>query len=144
MMKRQSILALVTAGLISTAAFAGTIPTQTPANPNPIPTQIPANPKPIPGATSQTPKIIPTVVTMPAALQCVPGYNKIEEHVNAGNGGIDRIQCQSPVYQCPDKSTVKNKKGAAAAGQGIKVEKIPVGSNKFRVKYTCTYFWPQG
>lgn len=85
--------------------------------------------------------------TMPAMMKCMSGYTKTDEHINA-NGGVDRMECTSPVFECPHKSKVKNKNGAAANGQGIEVEKIPVGNpgdtNRFKIRYTCTYFWTQG
>lgn len=89
----------------------------------------------------------PGSIAIPATMKCMSGYTKTDEHINS-NGAVDKMTCQSPVYECPHKSKVINKNGAAANGQGIDVKKIPVGNpgdtNRFKLEYTCTYIWAQG
>ena len=88
-----------------------------------------------------------TAKAIPAVMKCMPGYNKTDEHVNH-NGAVDRMECLSPIYECPHKSKVKNSNGSAANGQGIDIVKVPVGNpgdtNRFKIEYTCTYYWAQG
>ena len=89
----------------------------------------------------------PGSIAMPATMKCMSGYSKTDEHKNS-NGATDRMECTSPVFECPHKSNVINKNGSAANGQGIDIKKVPVGnpgdSNKFKIEYTCTYIWNQG
>ena len=129
-MNKTFTLSLIAAGLfgaLSLNAFAGTQAQLVPVK--------------------KTPAVQQVFVAMPAVMKCMPGYSKTDQHINT-NGATDRMECTSPVFECPDKSKVKNKYGTPAAGQGIDIEKIPVGpvgdTNRFKIRYSCTYYWPQG
>ncbi len=102
----------------------------------------------VPAFQSGVKKTGPGILVQPAIQhKCMPGYSKLNGHINH-NGGMDLMKCRSPIFECPDKSKVKSSNGTPAPSQGIEVKKVPVGpvgdSNRFRIEYHCTYFWPQG
>ena len=83
---------------------------------------------------------------MNTVAKCHPGFGLSDIHQNT-NGAMDRFKCTSQIIECPHKSKVKNSNGSPANGQGIELVKIPVGagdSNRFKIQYTCTYYWAQG
>ncbi len=86
----------------------------------------------------------------PVVFHCMPGYSKTKyQKYGAGTrqGGLYRMECRSPIFECPAKSSVRTDNGSPAQGHGNTIKKVPVGagdSNRFRIEYTCTYFWPEG
>lgn len=87
----------------------------------------------------------------PIVHNCMPGYTKTKylEHQGTTNiGALHTMECRSPIFECPDKTKVKGDNGVSANGQGITIKKVPVGPsgdyNRFRIEYTCNYYWHQG
>ncbi|GJL86131.1 MAG: hypothetical protein DHS20C02_19060 [Micavibrio sp.] len=161
-MKRTLTLALAAIVLIGTT-YVGTAqaesPTQLKAQTAPTTPGFKATPKPsspvspvgqsAAGNFKPNPKgpVDGFTTNIPPVMSCMHGYSKTDEHVNT-NGAVDRMECTSPIFECPHKSKVKNNNGSPANGQGIDIVKIPVGpvgdTNRFKIEYTCTYYWAQG
>ena len=84
---------------------------------------------------------------MNTVAKCHSGFAL--SNIQHGNyGGLSRFKCTTQTIECPHKSKVKSNGGAPAASQSIELVKIPVGpvgdSNRFKIQYKCTYFWPEG
>ncbi len=86
----------------------------------------------------------------PVVFHCMPGYSKTKyQKYQSGSrkGGLHTMECRSPIFECPAKSSVRTDNGGAAQGHGNTIKKVPVGagdSNRFRIEYTCNYYWPEG
>ncbi|WP_282608499.1 hypothetical protein [Pelagibius sp. Alg239-R121] len=144
-MKRKLALLLAASCLIGSVSVGPIVSAE---GLTPVPAQHKSKPKPqTPGFNTESNSTKPgkIIVTPAVLISCMPGYSKVGEHKTAG--AVDVMKCQSPVYECPHKSKIKRSNGSDANGQGIEIKKIPVGagdSNRFKIEYTCTYYWAMG
>ncbi len=106
-----------------------------------------------PGFKADIKKTAPGGKTLPPPIthNCMPGYSKtkyLEHQSSSSAGGLHTMECRSPIFECPDRSKVRSDNGDPATGQAISIKKVPVGSpgdyNRFRIEYTCNYYWNQG
>ncbi|TQV80509.1 hypothetical protein [Denitrobaculum tricleocarpae] len=86
----------------------------------------------------------------PVVFHCMPGYSKtkyLKYQGGSRKGGLHTMECRSPIFECPAPSSVRTDNGSPAQGHGNTIKKVPVGagdSNRFRIEYTCNYYWPEG